>query len=287
MNFFLPFFCHDRDIMQRMQIKIDISLSIKYNIPMNTSTIKSLREQHGYSQEELAKELGVSRQTISKYENGNSQPKSSTLQKLEKLFDVSSSDIINNKKPRTIRYDIEESQSEAESDIRISIPQRNIEKFKQVFLYILEKVGAKPNIGQTVLYKLLYFIDFDYYELYEEQLMGLSYIKNTYGPTPVEFIKIVKKMQKEGQIEEVETQYFSKRMKKYLPLVSADLSILSGRELQNIDIVLNRLSDKTASEVSHYSHLDVPWIIAEEQEIIEYESVFYRSAETSVRQETE
>jgi len=30
----------------------------------------------------------------------------------------------------------------------------------------------------TVLYKILYFIDFDYYEKYEEQLMGALYIKN-------------------------------------------------------------------------------------------------------------
>lgn len=74
-------------------------------------------------------------------------------------------------------YDIQKSEKKTESpDIRISIPENNIEKFKQVFLYILSKVGARPNVGQTVLYKLLYFIDFDYYELYEKQLMGLSYI---------------------------------------------------------------------------------------------------------------
>lgn len=63
-------------------------------------------------------------------------------------------------------------------------------------MYILKKVGAKPNVGQMVLYKLLYFIDFDYYELFETQLMGLQYIKNHYGPTPVAFAKLVKDMEK-------------------------------------------------------------------------------------------
>jgi len=48
------------------------------------------------------------------------------------------------------------------------IDDDEIEKFKEVLLYILGKVGSKPNIGQTVLYKLLYFIDFNYYEKYEE-----------------------------------------------------------------------------------------------------------------------
>jgi hypothetical protein len=42
----------------------------------------------------------------------------------------------------------------------------------------LRKVGGKPNEGMTVIYKRLYFIDFDYYEKYEYQLMGLVYVKN-------------------------------------------------------------------------------------------------------------
>ena len=47
----------------------------------------------------------------------------------------------------------------------------------------------------TVLYKLLYFIDFDYYEKFEDQLVGATYIKNHFGPTPVEFKKIVDSLQ--------------------------------------------------------------------------------------------
>jgi hypothetical protein len=77
---------------------------------------------------------------------------------------------------------------------RISIPQKNLKKFEQVLLYILCKVGSKPNIGETVIYKLLYFIDFNFYEKYEEQLIGATYIKNQYGPTPKEFIKVVDTM---------------------------------------------------------------------------------------------
>lgn len=52
-----------------------------------------------------------------------------------------------------------------ETEIRIDIPQKNLDKFKEVLLYILNKVGANPNIGQTVIYKLLYFIDFNYKSL--------------------------------------------------------------------------------------------------------------------------
>ena len=142
------------------------------------SVIKTLREQHSFSQEKLAQKLGVSRQSYIKYESGAIELPIEVVRKLSAIFDVDYSCIIDNKMPVEPSYEIEKSKKLAEQpDIRISIPENSIEKFKQVFLYILAKVGARPNVGQTVLYKLLYFIDFDYYELYEKQLMGLSYIK--------------------------------------------------------------------------------------------------------------
>ena len=53
------------------------------------------------------------------------------------------------------------------------------EVFRQVILYVLNKVGNEPNVGEKVLHKLLYFIDFDYYEKFEENLMGETYIRNS------------------------------------------------------------------------------------------------------------
>lgn len=75
----------------------------------------------------------------------------------------------------------------AKEAMRISIPANNAQKFREVLLYILNKIGAKSNVGESVIYNLLYFIDFDFYEKYEEQLIGATYKKNTFGPTPIEF----------------------------------------------------------------------------------------------------
>ncbi|MDB9741391.1 Panacea domain-containing protein [Akkermansiaceae bacterium] len=170
------------------------------------------------------------------------------------------------------------------SSVRINIPQKNIEKFKQVLLYLLQKVGARPNVGQTVLYKLLYFIDFDYYEKHEEQLMGLTYIKNTYGPTPREFKAVVDEMISEGSIDEVKAKHFALQQRKYLPVVSPDLSKLSGQELAMIDSVIHRYGDCSATQISELSHEDTPWQIAKDKENIEYEYAFYRSERFSVRE---
>jgi uncharacterized phage-associated protein len=152
-----------------------------------------------------------------------------------------------------------------------------------VLLYVLAKIGAKPNVGETVLYKLLYFIDFDYYETYEEQLIGATYIRNHFGPTPVEFQELIRQMIDDKELAKIQRPYFDYEQKKYLPLRAPDLSKLSGQEVEMINDVLNRLSDMTAKEISSYSHNDIPWQITPEGEAIEYESVFYRTPAYSVR----
>jgi len=178
-------------------------------------------------------------------------------------------------------------EKKAKSQIRINIPQKNLEKFKEVFLYILNRVGSKPNIGETVIYKLLYFIDFNFYEKYEEQLIGAAYIKDKYGPRPLEFKEIIDKMIQNQEIEKIESNYFTYPQTKYLALRKADLSKLKGIEIEVIDSVLDKLSDMNATQISEYSHNDVPWLTTQEGEIIEYESVFYRTPVYSVREYNE
>lgn len=50
--------------------------------------IGQLRTAHGWNQVELAKRLGVAKQTISNWENGNIQPSIDMLIRLAKLFGV-------------------------------------------------------------------------------------------------------------------------------------------------------------------------------------------------------
>ena len=196
------------------------------------------------------------------------------------------SGIQNDKRPLTAEQqatleDYFSSQNTAAS-IRINIPQKHLEKFKQVLLYVLQQIGAKPNVGETVLYKLLYFIDFDFYEKYEEQLMGLTYIKNTHGPTPREFKVVVDEMVTAGQVDTVKAKHFTYTQKKYLPVQRPDLNQLSGAELAMVDSVLDRYSDLSAAQLSELTHQDTPWRLAKDRENIEYEYAFYRPDRFSV-----
>ncbi len=247
--------------------------------------LEKLRKKKGFSQEFLSQELGVSRPTVGKIFSGERELTLSEAKKFATIFDISLGTLLNEKEEK-YEVDLEKTKDKKslEAAIRISVPQENVEKFKQVLLYITQKVGALPNIGQTVLYKLLYFCDFDYYEKFEEQLVGAVYIKNRLGPTPIAFRKIVDEMITDEEIEEVKTKYFKYDQTKYLPIKKPNIDFLSAREIKHIDNVLGRLSGKSAKELSDLSHEDVPWITAEDGKPIDYEAVFYRTPQTSVRQ---
>lgn len=249
--------------------------------------IRKLREKRGISQQRLSGLLGVSRPTVSQIEMGERKVSADELLKISEIFDVSVEHILGLRKEPEVIIQETKKKRKLKPQLRINVPQKNLHKFKEVLLYILNKVGSKSNIGETAIYKLLYFIDFDFYENYEEQLIGATYIKNRYGPTPIEFKKVVERMIEDGEIIKVESIYFKYPQTKYLPLRKADLSKLKANEIEVIDNILNRLSDMNASQISEYSHNDVPWLTTEDQERIEYEAVFYRNPPYSVREYSE
>ena len=55
-----------------------------------------LRRSHGYSQEELAAQLGVSRQAVSKWERAESSPDTGNLIALARLYGISLDDLLLN-----------------------------------------------------------------------------------------------------------------------------------------------------------------------------------------------
>lgn len=63
--------------------------------------IKTLREKHGLSQDQLAERVMVTRQAVSRWENGETQPNTDTLKLLSKEFDVSINTLLGS--PRQLR----------------------------------------------------------------------------------------------------------------------------------------------------------------------------------------
>jgi len=238
--------------------------------------IQNKRKLSGLSQTEVAESLGISRPTYTKLEQGEVKPTEQQKAILTSLFKVSQDTFDKNSEEKELKIDT----------IYVKeIPKENVDKFKQTLLYIVSKVGSRPNIGQTALYKLLYFIDFDYYEKYQEFFIGATYIRNTHGPSPVSFAKIARELEGQGKLVEVNSKYFGYDQKKYLVTSEPEVSALTARELKHIDDELDRLASKSAKELSDFSHMDTPWRVAKEKEILNYRHVFYRPDETSVSEE--
>ena len=247
--------------------------------------ITELRKMKGLSQEDLAKSIKISRPSLAQIELGNRSVDILELQKLSLVLEFSLDDFMS--KDFSASQDVDENKekkTEAKNEAeRISVPTLQVNKFKNVLLYILERCAGKPNVGETVLYKLLYFSDFNYYELYEEHLTGAKYRKLPYGPVPQKLDIMINQMIDKGQLQRVKTDYHGYPQTRYLPLVKADLTGLRASEKEIIDRVIEQMSDWSAAAISNYSHKDMPWLASKEGEEINYELAFYRDAPFSVR----
>ncbi|MBS1918469.1 MAG: DUF4065 domain-containing protein [Bacteroidetes bacterium] len=246
--------------------------------------IMQLRKAKGLSQDELAKNMEISRTSLVQIEQGNRYLDVMELQKLSLLLGFSVDEFLSKDfKPEEKEEIKEPKTAKQKTEVRVSVPEMNIAKFKNVLLYILEKCAGKPNVGETVLYKLLYFSDFNYYELYEEHLSGAKYRKLPFGPAPRRFESIVNMMIEKNELKKIKTEYFNKTQTRYIPLVKPDLTQLKASEKEVIDRVIEQMSDWSASGISNYSHNDLPWQVTEDGKDISYELAFYREPPYSVR----
>ena len=160
----------------------------------------------------------------------------------------------------------------------------NIEKFEQVLHYIISQCGSLENVGKTVLFKILYFIDFDYYELYEEKLTGEQYRKLPLGPGPIHFEEAIKELEDEGKIERFAIPNGNFWQYKFLSLEYPNTELLNREELQLIVEKIYVYSRMNAKQISEFSHNDIPYRATKDEDIINYEKVFYRDSVFSVRE---
>jgi len=144
-----------------------------------------LRKQKGFSQQDIATSLNISRSSVTQMEAGKRNITVPEFAKLAEILQFSLDEFIyeQNETPPDLPEEKKVSPQQKQQ-LRISVPELNLEKFKTILLYIIKRCAGKPNVGETLLYKLLYFSDFNYYELYEEHLSGAEYRKLPYGPVP-------------------------------------------------------------------------------------------------------
>lgn len=245
--------------------------------------IAKLRKLKGLSQADLAKRIEISRPSLTQIELGNRSVDALELQRLSMILSFSLDEFMSENSSVSDSTDIKFQYKKQIAGERISVPELQVNKLKNVLLYILEKCAGKPNVGETALSKLLYFSDFNYYELYEEHLTGARYRKLPYGPVPHKLDAILNQMIEAGQLQRIKTEYYGLQQTRYIPLIKANLSEFKASEKDVIDRVIEQMSDWSAATISNYSHKDLPWEVTDEGKYISYELAFYREVPYAVR----
>ena len=118
----------------------------------NPQFVKKLRLERGLSQEQIAKELNLSRPSYIEFERGAKELSVSEAETLASILDLSLMDLLagEDKRIKTIvKFPKERKTYKKDRIMRINIPQKRLDKFREVLLYILEKVGA--NLISSVL----------------------------------------------------------------------------------------------------------------------------------------
>lgn len=92
--------------------------------------LMALRKQHGWSQEYLGIQIGVSRQTVSKWELGSTTPELDKLIQLSDLFELSLDELVGRKNIPSDSSETKEDSPAAQSDLYTAFPIRTHYEYK-------------------------------------------------------------------------------------------------------------------------------------------------------------
>lgn len=243
--------------------------------------ISKCRKMKGLSQEDLARLIEISRPSLTQLELGNRSLNIREFQRLSFVLGFSADEFLSED------FLAAEKLAHAAVDVppgMVRTPDFSFQedKFRNVILYMLERCAGKPNVGETVLCKMLYFSDFNYYQRYREHLTGATYRKLTYGPVPRKFDVILRQMISRNELQQLKCKYRGYSQTRYMPLQKADLTLFKASEKEVIDKVIDQISDWSASAISAYSHKDVPWVASRHGADIDYALAFQREPPFSV-----
>lgn len=157
----------------------------------------------------------------------------------------------------------------------------NSKKFKELVLYVAQQLGGEIR-GKKRLAKLLYFVDFDYFEKYEQPVTGSTYRALPMGPFPSELPEAIRELESDGSLATRTDQEWGEG---YEPTIvyhakrEPDLSVFSKDEVAMADRVIGKYRNLTGTELETLSHSQAPFVGTKPGEDIAYELSFYRETD--------
>ena len=167
------------------------------------SRLKELRQEKKLTQQELAKEIGVSKLTILNWEKGEHQIKSEKAQQLADIFGVSVGYLLGFNNDDVTEYEI---------DFHNDVMERmNKEAFVRFLDYIsLSDIVLSDKQIEMIFYQLQDLSELNsnyrYTETDTEKLKSMYSVKSNYIPTE-NILKVTNSLYKDDTIEEQFKQY--------------------------------------------------------------------------------
>ena len=209
------------------------------------SNIAELRQRCGYSQDEVAVRLGISRQTYSKMEKEGGQITTAQLETLSQVFGADVTEFY---------YRVQ-----------------NTDKFKQMYLYILSKFAE--GVTKTKLAKLLYLADFRHFYDNLESMSGVFYKCKEYGPLADPFLELTDSMFENGEINISILSMGAQMISLPSQLKADNTELLSPLEKQEIDEICETWKDANTQTIVNFTHHQKPWMACRSNEVIPYELI--------------
>ncbi len=154
------------------------------------------------------------------------------------------------------------------------------EKYKQVILYLCAKLGKEVK-GKKKLAKLLYFIDFDFYEKNQKHFIGDTYKALPMGPFPVSMEAVTKEMVKDGslKIDSINEWDGYAPTETYTGLQSPTDADFTKEEKEMLDRVIQKYGHLNGKQLEDLTHAEAPYSGTKPNEEIFYELAFYRGTD--------
>lgn len=155
-------------------------------------------------------------------------------------------------------------------------------RYTTLIIYFISRCMNKPNFGKTLLNYLLYYTDFNHYEIYGKSITNETYIKDKNSLIKsTHFNQTITELTQHNLIQPKQKLYYKRPINKYYlkKLPNLELSYL---EYHIIEDIIKKFQKQNATQIAKYTQKDIPYQIANVGDKIEYINTMYRD-ETSVK----
>jgi uncharacterized phage-associated protein len=153
----------------------------------------------------------------------------------------------------------------------------NQKKYRNAIIFFAQKI-QNGTLGKLKIMKMLYYLDFDFFEKYGRSVTGDEYLRFDNGPVPRMGEKMLKEMDgKEIKISRKKIGNGYNDQMQIEALVDFDINVFEKEELLMLKEIAAKWEKFSGAEIKNSSHGEAPWIAAKPDGIIDYNLVYYRN----------